>query len=303
MVIESKRKAVSRVCGLNALCLKASTSIIPALLSADEVRAAATTTKCLRALVALILVHFDDDEAGVLALLVLLEGEEGTHPRCTLEKASACARTHIVCISDEDRHEDRQKDRLAGNITGKQTEIQVDKTHARHIHTLSGSLESLLDVLWDIQLPRACIKLSPTPPCSLTKSFTSVASCSFKASELVSELSRNSSKNAPAPRNKGGPLQVMRAHTLSAPSSLTDQLVCGTCHKQWGAFVLITCSRPGSLWLSLALPVSAALPPLALSLPLSQSLTLAAEKEGSHGDERGIHFKSPLLGIKSEVKL
>jgi hypothetical protein len=86
MVIESKRKAVSLVCGLNALCLKANTSIIPALLSADDVHAAAATTTaaavsssfsfspfsssctssscassysrlCLRALVALILVH------------------------------------------------------------------------------------------------------------------------------------------------------------------------------------------------------------------------------------------------------
>ena len=56
----------------------------------------------------------------------------------------------------------------------------------------------------DIQVPRACIKLSPTPPCWHTKSFTSVASCSFKASELVSELSRNSSKNAPAPSKKRG---------------------------------------------------------------------------------------------------
>jgi hypothetical protein len=209
---------------------------------------------------------------------------------------------------------------------GGQTGIQADKTHARHIHTLSGSLKSLLDVFIVKDLPRACIKLSPTPLCASTKSFTYVASCSFKASELVSELSRNSSKKAPAPSNKRGPLQAMRVHKISAPSSLTDQFVCGTCHKQWGA--LITCSRPASSWLSLPLPVSAALPPPALSLPLSQSLTRAAEKEGSHGDERGVHFsskkksltraaekegshddelvvhfKSPLLGIKSEVKL
>ena len=53
---------------------------------------------CLRALVALILAHLDENEAHALALLVLLEGEEGTKP---------------------DRHEDRQTDSLAGNISGR----------------------------------------------------------------------------------------------------------------------------------------------------------------------------------------
>ena len=136
-----------------------------------------------------------------------------THDACSHTHASACARTQIVCMSDADRHEDRQTDRLAGDITGRQTDIQADRTHARHIHTLSGSLTSLLDVLLNVfifkKLPRACTKLCPTPSCSLTKSFTHVASCSFKASEFVSELSRNSFrsfKNAPVPSNKQGPL-------------------------------------------------------------------------------------------------
>jgi len=40
-----------------------------------------------------------------------------------------------------------------------------------------------------------------------------------------------------------------------------------------------------------------------ISLQKKKSLTRAAEKEGSHDDELVVHFKSPLLGIKSEVKL